>query len=350
MHFIMLSVLLAVLVVSTHAAVLVIGSSGRLGRVVVSKLVSQGIETVSLVRDPAAALKLPELAGSKIVQGDVTDVDSLQSAMAGGTIDKVIDVHGVRPPRFVKLRDILRRPAEDDITHPYNINYKGTANVLSAMKTNNVKKLVRLTGALVGASCWKPFVALFNFLLSFSNKWHERSEILIRDSGIDYTVVRPSELADEPSAASLSYPAIGEQATPRYLIAVPGDTTRDKAPPIPIPSKISIRDVADLCVQAATKSDKGSLFKSTVICCSAAGDGPRDFNEVMSYETLSDAIFRDDPRKGLVAGKHELATVIYSTLFTAMAVTLAKGGSILLLSIVRALRHIIAVKTGLSVS
>ena len=224
-NIILVLLLVSMLIMTALSAVLVIGSSGRLGRVIVSKLVARGIDTVSLVRDIEKASGLDELKGSKIIRGDVTDTASLQSAMSLG-VDEVIDVHGVSPPRFIKLRDFLRSPAEGDLTHPYNVNYKGTANVLAAMKENHVKKLVRLTGALVGASCWKPFVALFNFLLSFSNKWHEKSEILIRESGIDYTVVRPSELVDEPAAATLSFPAIGELATPRYLIAAPGDTTR----------------------------------------------------------------------------------------------------------------------------
>ena len=333
--------LLLILAVATHSAVLVIGSSGRLGRKLVDKLVSRGIDTISLVRNTATAAELPELKGSKIVQGDVTDLTSLQSVMAKG-IDQVIDVHGVRPPRFVKLRDFLRSPAEDDLTHPYNVNYKGTANVLTAMKTNNVKKLVRLTGALVGASCWKPFVALFNLLLSFSNKWHEKSEILIRESGVDYTVVRPSELVDEPSAASLTYPDIGEQAAPRYLLAAPGDAARAKKPPIPVPSKISIRDVADLCLQAAIYSDEGYLSKATVICCSVAGDGPRSFEELIARETWACSKFRDDPTKTLVAGKHELATIVYSVVFSSAIAICARSCTTLLRLLVRAARNAIA--------
>ena len=65
------------------------------------------------------------------------------------------------------------------------------------MHVNQVTKLVRITGSLCGKSCFLPFVALFNLLLSLTAKWHERTEIAIRNSGLDYTVLRPPEICSE---------------------------------------------------------------------------------------------------------------------------------------------------------
>lgn len=333
-----LVVLVSLYTCYVYGNILVIGSSGRLGRVVVSNLLARGVPTVSFVRDQGKASGIAELQGSKIVQGDITDLNSLEKAISENDIEKVIDVHGCRPPRFIKLGDLFRSPRENDYTHPYNVNYRGTQNLLAAMKANNVKKLVRLTGALVGASAFKPFVALFNFLLSFSNMWHERSELLIRESGIDYTVVRPSELVDEPSCAEQTYPVIGAQAVPHYLVAASGDSAKDSVPPIPVPSKISIRDVADLCVQAACVRRYGSgsrsdtvLSKSTVIVCSQQGKGPRSFDELMCYDHAGDTQYRDDPEKNvLVAGRHRLATVVYGAAFTTfLALALQVAGAML---------------------
>lgn len=300
----------------TTPRVLVIGSTGRLGRVVTSKLLTRGVGVVALVRNMEEASKLEELKGATLLEGDVLETESLKVATAN--VDSVIDVHGVRPPRFIKLGDFFRAPRENDQSHPYNINYKGTRNVLEAMKANNNKKLIRLTGALVGASAFKPFVALFNFLLSYSNAYHELSEKLIRESGVDYTVVRPSEIVDEPSAAAQTYPAIGESVQARYLMAVPGDS--DKRDPIPVPSKISKYDVADLCIEAAIKRQPGYLSKSTVICCSQPGDGPRSFEEIFQ-DSATMKSFIDT--KAIVPGRHGMATMIYSAAFTgAMAVFL----------------------------
>ena len=142
------------------------------------------------------ALTLPELQGAKIILGDTNDLESIVRASEG--CDVVIDVHGMRPPRFTKVSDLFRSP-EGDATHPYNVNYLGVKRVLAAMKLNNVKKIVRITGiiatkllhnivnislarsfaywigSLTGKSPYLIPVILFNFLLSMSPKWHERS-------------------------------------------------------------------------------------------------------------------------------------------------------------------------------
>ena len=94
------------------------------------------------------------------------------------------------------------------------------------------------------------------------------SEKVIKESGIDYTLVKPSGISDEPSCVGQTFPPIGQQPTPRHLLAVPGDLVNSN--PIPVPSKISKYDVADLCVEAAIKSG-GFLSKSSVICCSQLG-------------------------------------------------------------------------------
>jgi hypothetical protein len=313
----------------TSASVLVIGSTGRLGRVVTANLVSRGVNTVALVRDVNTASKLAELKGAALMEGDVTDIDSLKAATA--LVDTVIDVHGVRPPRFVKLRDLFRAPLESDLTHPYSINYKGTRNLLEAMELNQNRKLVRLTGALVGASAFRPFVALFNFLLSFSNAWHEKSEKLIRESGIDYTVVRPSEIVDEPSCRGLTYPAVGVLPQPRHLVAVPGDGIAK----IPVPSKISKYDVASLCVEAAVKQrhhhhhhhqDGGSSFlsRSTVVCCSQAGEGPTSFDDLF-YDDDGAKCSQFTDTKAIVPGRHGLATLLYSSFVTVVLALLVQG-------------------------
>ena len=59
---------------------------------------------------------------------------------------------------------------------------------------------MRLTGLSVGLSPWSPLSILFSIVLSFSNKWNRRGEMLLRESGLDYTIVRPGGLKDDPPA------------------------------------------------------------------------------------------------------------------------------------------------------
>lgn len=126
---------------------------------------------------------------------------SLSASMKN--IDVIIDVHGVTPPRLTSIFDFFKRnPNNLPRNHPYHVNLCGTKNIIECMKINNVNKLVRLTGALVGKNViFSPVVALFNIILSMTVKYHERSEIEIRKSGVNYAVVRPTGIRDEAPAA-----------------------------------------------------------------------------------------------------------------------------------------------------
>jgi nucleoside-diphosphate-sugar epimerase len=185
------------------ATVLVVGASGRLGSQVVRSLLARNIPVRALVR------KQPSEMGVEVVIGDVSDLRSLVEATRG--CSAVICVHGMSPLRFSRPSDLFRQSS--DANHPYNVNYKGTCNVIAAMKMNDVSKLVRITGSAIGRGDYYIFKALFNLLLSFTIKWHERTEIAIREAGIDYTIIRPNELTREPPARDSNRTLILTQAS-----------------------------------------------------------------------------------------------------------------------------------------
>lgn len=180
-------------------SILVIGGTGRVGRAIVPKLVDEGFSVRVLCRDIEKAKTFQELTGAELVVGDVGDVESLVSATAGCAT--VLDVHGVKPLRFAKITDLFTHP-RDIPGHPYQVNYLGVKRILAAMEISKCQKIVRITGGIVGVSAFNPFRVLFNSLLSFSSKWHEASEIAIRSSGFDYTIIRPTEIVNEPPLVS----------------------------------------------------------------------------------------------------------------------------------------------------
>ena len=182
-------------------SILVIGGTGRVGRAIVPKLVDEGFSVRVLCRDIVKAKTFEELTGAELVVGDVGDMESLVSATAGCAT--ILDVHGVRPLRFAKITDLFTHPREIP-GHPYQVNYLGVKRILVAMEINKCQKIIRITGGIVGVSAFNPFRVLFNSLLSFSSKWHEASEIAIRSSGFDYTIIRPTEIVNEPPLVSNS--------------------------------------------------------------------------------------------------------------------------------------------------
>ena len=231
--------------------ILVIGASGRVGNEIVNQLIRDGTkkDIRILLRNPKESSKFGEFPrdGVEIFEGDI--LDDLSLLKATENVSVVIDVHGAK--RFSKFSDIFK-PTPTDLTHPYHVNYQGTLKLLKAMKTNNVKKIIRITGALVNREPLRnPLISMFNILLSRSPKWHEQSEIAIRNSGIKYTVLRPPGLKKEPPASE----------TCRHLFLENGDNAAKSTI-----GKISITDVSRLCVIASC--DPAQLENSTAICVS----------------------------------------------------------------------------------
>ena len=111
----------------------------------------------------------------------------------------------------------------------------GVKKILAAMQINGVDKLVRITGALTDKNEFKFFVYLFNLLLRKSTKWHEASEIAIRNSDIDYTVIRPTELKENDLCEN----------SKMKLVIKPGDDPKG----VKVPSSIPISCVAGIFIK-----------------------------------------------------------------------------------------------------
>ena len=186
------------------------------------------------------------------------NIDDILHASTG--CSAIISAHGVRPTRFFKLRDLYKHPKSDD-SHPYNVNFLATKRIIAAMQINKIDKLVRITGALVDKSPFLPFVYLFNLLLSKTIKWHEASEIAIRASGLDYTVIRPTEITETVNLGQeKSSPNDG--VAPTKLVLLAGDSGKSAK----LPGEISIDNVADLCVKSVLDERlQGACSKTTLI-------------------------------------------------------------------------------------
>jgi len=200
--------------------VLVIGATGKVGQAVVKLLQSRGIPVRVFVRSLSSVTTADRVGSAtaatdfftgtagraplvvndsqvEVCQGDVTDYQAVSHAIEG--VVAIIDVHGVAPLRFSRLSDIWSDPLADP-SHPASVNFKGVQNIVAACQAHGVNRMVRLTGMSVAMKASKPLVWLFCVLLSWTVKWHRRAEMLIRESGLNYTVVQPSGLKDFAAA------------------------------------------------------------------------------------------------------------------------------------------------------
>jgi NADH dehydrogenase len=116
--------------------ILIAGGTGRLGTLVVDRLVNRGLLVRVLTRDPARAA---HLAGDRVevVTGDVRDRASLGSATAGADV-VVSAVHGFTGPRG---------------NSPATVDRDGNANLIDATKAGGADFVLLST---VGAAADSP--------------------------------------------------------------------------------------------------------------------------------------------------------------------------------------------------
>jgi len=107
--------------------ILVTGSTGHVGNVLIRKLVSMGESVKAFICPCEDITSIKELSVEKIY-GDVTDIESLKVAMKN--VDIVYHLAGIISTR-PGMKEILQR-----------VNVKGTKNVIEACKVMGVKRLV----------------------------------------------------------------------------------------------------------------------------------------------------------------------------------------------------------------
>ena len=156
------------------STVLVTGASGFVGSHVVPELLAGGHRVVALVHSSASGQLLlerlpPDLrANVELRQGDVNDPASIVPALAG--IDAVVHLVAIARDRSGG-RDLAR------------INTDGTRNVIEAMRTAGVRRLVHL-GALA---------VVDDPTLHYASS-KAKAEALVAASGLDWTILKPSLL------------------------------------------------------------------------------------------------------------------------------------------------------------
>lgn len=194
--------------------ILVIGATGPLGREILNVAKSHGHAVAALARQPHALSELPEV---KTFKGDVFDLKSLKAAMTG--IDVVISAYGL---------SLTRKPT--------TLLSEGTSNMVQAMRESQVSRFICVTG--IGAGDSKGHGGfLFDRILQplLLNEMYidkTRQEEVIRESKLDWTIVRPAVLSNGDLTSS-------------YRAAT--DLTGFSA------KKISRKDAADFIINEITK-------------------------------------------------------------------------------------------------
>jgi nucleoside-diphosphate-sugar epimerase len=163
---------------------LVFGANGPTGRLLVEQALAEGHEVTAFTRRPDSyPLEHERLS---VVEGDVLDADSVDSVMAGH--HAVLSVLGV--------------PYGKQPIHVYS---KGLANIIAAMRHHGVNRVVCVSSSATDPSAGPHGGFFFEkvlqpFVINVMGKTlyddMKRMETLVRESELDWTIVRPSGLFD----------------------------------------------------------------------------------------------------------------------------------------------------------
>jgi putative NADH-flavin reductase len=164
--------------------VVVFGSTGGTGQELVAQALARGHQVTAFARDPAAVRAThPRL---RAVQGDALDPAAVEDAVDGQ--QAVLSALGGAPGG------------------PPHVKSQATGNLVKAMRATGVRRLVVVSGMHAAAFDGHPeeLTAPLRLLLPRLARLRAlfednvRTEALVRESDLDWVVVRPAILTDGP--------------------------------------------------------------------------------------------------------------------------------------------------------
>ena len=140
--------------------VVIVGSTGYIGKFVVKESVRRGYETIAVVR-PGSPVKDDFVTGAKVVYGDVTDEASIRQNAFNSATDVVISCLA------------SRSGTEDDSNL---IDYQATLNSLNAARAAGVTHFILLSAFCVR----KPLLKFQTAKLKFEDTLTSAGDIRYR--------------------------------------------------------------------------------------------------------------------------------------------------------------------------
>lgn len=161
--------------------ILIIGATRGIGAELLDQALSMENHVTVLARNPAGVERKHDLL--RIVGGDILDADAVDSAVEGQ--DAVCVTIGRGPTR-----------------KPVTMFSEGTRNVIAAMKRHSISKLLCVTGIGAGDSKGHGgflYDKIINpLLLKTIYEDKEIQEKLVRESSLEWVIVRPGFLTNGP--------------------------------------------------------------------------------------------------------------------------------------------------------
>jgi putative NADH-flavin reductase len=176
------------LTMSASKRVLIVGGSGRTGKLVIDELLERGHEVTALVRKPESLEARPNL---RIVAGTPLSKDDVRKAFTASNPEVVVVT--------------LSAPRAGDspfaaVISPPRLMADSNANLVAVMKEFNTQKIV-IMQALGVAESWANMHWTVRMLMKKSNMIYQYDDHNlvteeVKASGENYVFVRPTRLED----------------------------------------------------------------------------------------------------------------------------------------------------------
>lgn len=179
---------------SVKKKIFVAGATGSTGKRIVRELLSREFEVKAGVRDldKAKTVLSDDNPALQIVKADVTEGSAKLSEAIGDDSEAVICATGFKPGW--------------DLFAPWKVDNFGTVNLVEACRKKGVNRFVLISSVLVnGAAMGQIFNPAYIFLNVFGLTLIAKlqAENYIRKSGINYTIIRPGGLRNEPPTGNV---------------------------------------------------------------------------------------------------------------------------------------------------
>jgi uncharacterized protein YbjT (DUF2867 family) len=176
--------------------VLVAGANGQVGKHIVRLLAEQGHEARALIRDESQASGLRELGGEPIV----ADLEGEVAHTVEGC-DAVIFSAGGGPGSGAEKKE--------------TVDHQGAVKLIEAAKEHGARRYL-MVSAMGAADPESGSEAMQPYLFAKA-----RADQTLQESGLDYTIVRPGSLTNDPDTGMVeAAPSLGKRGEiPREDVA-----------------------------------------------------------------------------------------------------------------------------------
>lgn len=176
--------------------VIVAGAHGQIAMLLHPLLITKGHRVRGLIRNPEHSDEV-KAAGAQPEVCDLEEIDDLASQV--GTADMVIFAAGAGPGSGIARKTTM--------------DHDGAVKLISAAKRNHIKHFIMISAMHAEAPRGNE---VFRVYLQAKS----RADKTLRTSGLNYTIIRPGRLTDQPATGRVSLAAmLPEGDIPRADVA-----------------------------------------------------------------------------------------------------------------------------------